>query len=391
MADTVPNMSDFVSRERVVGLLADLVRIPSVNPTLAPDQPDGEAAVARFAREWLEAAGVEAWLEEVAPGRPNVVARVGDKSGPTLVLCGHIDTVDGSGMEIPPFEPTVDGSRLYGRGSYDMKCGVAAAMVATAALRDDAIPGSCLLALVVDEEYASLGASHFVADHSASGCILTEPTEGALVLAHKGFVWAELTTHGVAAHGSRWDEGVSAIGRMAPVIAELERHDRDELRQRTHPQVGPASLHCSLIEGGSGISTYAAKCRLKVERRTLPGEQADDVLAEIAAVANQSGQRVAVEAILDRPPAECAVDATVARAVRGAAADCLGAPPQEMGVEYWTDAAIFAAAGIPAVNYGPSGTGAHAAVEWVDIDSVVDCARVLAESARRFCSERSRP
>jgi len=380
-------MSDFLSRERVVDLLRDLVRIPSVNPTLAPDQPDGEGAVARFARDWLEAAGVEAWLEEAAPGRPNVVGRVGNGTGPVLVLCGHIDTVDGAGMDIPSFEPTVDGPRLFGRGSYDMKGGVAAAMAATAALRHDGVRGSVLLALVVDEEYASQGASHFVDRHTADGCILTEPTEGDLVVAHKGFVWAGLTTDGTAAHGSRWDEGVSAIGRMAPVIAELERHDRDELRARTHPRVGPASLHCSLIEGGSGISTYAAECHLKVERRTLPGEDADDVLAEIAAVAARSGQRVEVEAILDRPPMECETDAAVVRAVRSAVAGSRGTPPRECGVEYWTDAALFAAAGIPAVNYGPAGTGAHAAVEWVDIESVVDCARILAETARRFCSD----
>jgi len=380
-------MSDFLARDRIVELLQGLVRIPSANPTLVPDRPDGEAAVARFAHEWLEQAGLEVWLEEAEPGRPNVVGRVGDGSGPVLVLCGHIDTVAGSGMEIPPFEPTVDGSRLYGRGSYDMKCGVAAAMAATAAVRDEGLPGSVLLALVVDEEYASLGASHFVAHHTADGCILTEPTEGAMVVAHKGFVWAELSTDGLAAHGSRWDEGVSAIGRMAPVIAELERHDREELRQRTHPRVGPASLHCSLIEGGSGISTYAAECRLKVERRTLPGEDADEVLTEIAAVAARSGQRVAVEAILDRPPMECDADAAVVRVLRSVLADTAGGPPPVTGVEYWTDAALFTAAGIPALNYGPSGTGAHAAVEWVDIDSVVDCARVLAESARRFCSE----
>ena len=378
-------MSEYLTRDSVLGLLRELVRIPSVNPTLAPDCPEGEAAVAEFARQWLEEAGVEAWLEEAAPGRPNVVARVGSGSGPVLVLCGHIDTVSGSGMEIPPFEAGVEGPRLYGRGSYDMKCGVAAAMAACAAVRNANPAGTLMVALVVDEEYASLGASHFVDSHDADGCILTEPTEGAVVLAHKGFVWAELTTKGVAAHGSRWDDGVSAIGRMARVIVELERHDRDELRQRVHPLVGPASLHCSLIEGGSGISTYAAECRAKVERRTLPGESADEVLVEIEAVAARSGEQVEVHPILDRPPTECDPGAAVVSTVREVISE-RGSTPTEMGVEYWTDAALFAAAGVPAINYGPSGTGAHAAIEWVDIDSVVECARVLAETARRFCS-----
>jgi acetylornithine deacetylase len=268
-----------------------------------------------------------------------------------------------------------------------MKCGVAAAMAAVAALRDAPLAGSVLLALVVDEEYASAGAEHFVANHAADACILTEPTEGRLIVAHKGFVWAELTTTGRAAHGSRWDEGISAIGRMAAVIAELELHDREDLRRRTHPLVGPASLHCSLIEGGSGISTYAAECRLKVERRTLPGEEAPQVLRELADVAARPGERVELKGILDRPAMACDPDADVVRVLRDVLTETSTGAPVETGVAYWTDAALFAAAGIPAINYGPSGTGAHAAVEWVDLDSVVECAKVLAESARRFCVE----
>lgn len=379
-------MNECLSRDRILDLIQELVRIPSVNPTLEPERSDGEAAIAEFARAWLEQAGVDAWLEEVAPERPNVVARVGKGDGPVLVLCGHLDTVSGSGMEIEPFEPAIDGSRVYGRGSYDMKCGVAAAMSAAAALREEDLRGALMLALVVDEEYSSLGASHFVSNHTADGCILTEPTEGAIVVAHKGFVWAELSTEGVAAHGSRWDEGVSAIGRMGRVIVELERHDREELRGRVHPLVGPASLHCALIDGGSGISTYADECRLKLERRTLPGEHVDEVLAEIAAVAARSGERVTVEPILDRAPTDCDRNAAVVRTLREVLGQS-GSDALETGVEYWTDAALFADAGIPAINYGPSGTGAHAAVEWVDIDSVVECASVLAETARRFCSE----
>jgi acetylornithine deacetylase len=380
-------MNDYLSRERVGKLLQELVRIPSENPILVPGRPDGEAAVAKYALGWLRAARVDAWLEEAAPGRPNVVGRVGSGAGPTLVLCGHTDTVAGAGMSIPPFEPTVDGSRVYGRGAYDMKCGVAAAMAAVAALRDAPLAGSVLLALVVDEEYASAGAEHFVANHAADACILTEPTEGRLIVAHKGFVWAELTTTGRAAHGSLWDEGISAIGRMAAVIAELELHDREDLRRRTHPLVGPASLHCSLIEGGSGISTYAAECRLKVERRTLPGEEAPQVLRELADVAARPGERVELKGILDRPAMACDPDADVVRVLRDVLTETSTGAPVETGVAYWTDAALFAAAGIPAINYGPSGTGAHAAVEWVDLDSVVECAKVLAESARRFCVE----
>jgi len=375
---------DYLSADSILPLLQELIRIPSVNPTLAPDDSDGEAALATFARDWLADRGVESWLEEVAPGRPNAVAKLGRGSGPTLVLCAHIDTVSTAGMDIPPFEPRLEGRRVYGRGSYDMKGGAAVVMAVMAALRDADLPGTVMAALVVDEEHSSIGADHFVARHAADACIVTEPTEGRLCLSHKGFVWSRITTTGVAAHGSRWDLGVSAIGRMGRIVAELERYDREALRQRTHPLLGPASLHCATIDGGSGISTYAADCTLQVERRTLPDESLDQVHAELEAAVTAAVEQATVDCFFHRTPMVCDPDQPVARAVREAARSITGDAPEEIGVAYWTDAAIFDAAGIPTLNYGPAGAGAHAAVEWVDLDSVVTCARVLAEAVPRL-------
>jgi acetylornithine deacetylase len=375
-----------MTRERVLEVLQELIRIPSVNPTLAPEENHGEAAIAGFARDWLAAHGLEAWLEEPAPGRPNAVAATGDGDGPVLVLCAHLDTVGTAGMTIPPFEPRVEGNRVYGRGAYDMKGSAAAILVAAAEVARVGCRGRLLVALVSDEEYASIGAQDFVRRHRADGCIVTEPSEGRLILGHKGFVWAEIVTRGRAAHGSRWDLGVSAIGKMGPIIAELERFDRDELRRRVHPLVGPASQHCALIQGGTGLSTYSPECRLQVERRTLPGETPEQVLAELREVAGAEGE---VNLTLQRPALVCDREAPVARALREAAMAVTGAEPEEGGVAYWMDAALFAAAGIPTVNYGPAGTGAHEAVEWVDLDSVVTCARVLAEAVQTFCSQYS--
>ena len=377
-----------VTPESVAALLSDLVRIPSVNPVLAPEEGADERAIAGFARDWLAERGVDAWVEEVAPGRANCVARTGGAEGPSLAFCAHLDTVATAGMTIPPFEPRVEDGRLHGRGSYDMKCGVAAAMAAVAHLSADALAGSVLLALVCDEEHASLGARHFVERHRADAAILTEPSERRLVLAHKGFVWAEIRTIGRAAHGSRYDLGDSAIARMARILAALDEFDRKELRARSAPLLGPASLHCGLIEGGTGLSTYAESCRAKVERRTLPGESADIVLAELRDVARRAGEPAAeVSLLLDRSPLTTARDATIASAVRAAAEAVLGHEPEEIGVAYWMDAAIFGEAGIPTVNFGPSGAGAHEAVEWVELDSVVDCARVLVGAARAFCGQ----
>lgn len=375
-----------LSRSALLDVLQKLIRTPSVNPSIAPEEAHGEAAIAALARDWLAAHGMHSWLEEAAPGRPNAVAEVGAKEGPTLVLCAHLDTVGTAGVTIPPFEPRVDGNRVYGRGSYDMKGSAAAVMCAAAALAEDGLRGRVLVSLVADEEYASIGAQDFIVRHTADACILTEPSEGRLILGHKGFVWAEIVTTGRAAHGSRWDLGISAIGKMGRIISALEEFDRRELRARVHPLVGPGSQHCSLIQGGTGLSTYAEKCRLQVERRTLPGETPEQALAELKDVVRRAGEEAEVCGLLDRPPLVCDRDAKVARCLRDAAGAVTGHAPEETGVAYWMDAALFAAAGIPTVNYGPAGAGAHEAVEWVDLDSVVSCAQVLAEAARRFFS-----
>ena len=376
--------ADPLSLESIVGLASDLIRIPSVNPAIAPDEAHGERAVASFACEWLAARGIRSWLEEAAPGRPNAVAEVVGGPGPTLVLCAHLDTVGTAGMTIPPFDPLVRDGRLHGRGSYDMKGAAAACMSAAASLAASGLDGRLLLALVADEEHASIGATDFVARHRADACILTEASAGALVLAHKGFVWAELVTRGRAAHGSRWDLGVSAIGRMGRIIAALERFDRETLRARTHALVGPASMHCALVEGGSGLSTYAPECRLQIERRTLPGESPGQVLEELQEVVRGAGEEADVVPMLDRPPLTCPADSAIARCVRDAATAITGATPEERGVAYWMDAALFAGAGIPTVDFGPDGAGAHEDVEWVDVASLVTCARVLAGAGRAF-------
>lgn len=376
---------DVLAPAVVLELLQELIRIPSVNPTLVPDEAHGEAAVAAFARDWLAQHGIRAWLEEAAPGRPNAVTEIGEGDGPTLVFCAHLDTVGTAGMTIPPFNPRHEQGRVFGRGSYDMKGSAAAVMATAAALARTGLRGRVLVALVADEEYASVGAADFVQRHTADACILTEPSEGKLILGHKGFVWAELVTTGKAAHGSRWDLGVSAIAKMGRIIVALEQFDREVLRKRVHPLVGPASMHCAIIQGGTGLSTYAPECRLKVERRTLPGEEPDQVVRELEEVVRQAGEEAAVRCLFDRSPLLCDREAPVARCLRDAVSAVTGRPPAEAGVAYWMDAAIFAAAGIPTVNYGPSGAGAHEAVEWVDLDSVVTSAQIFAEAARRFC------
>jgi acetylornithine deacetylase len=383
--------SNPLARESVLEVLQLLIRTPSVNPTLAPDEGGTEENIARVAAEWLNDRNVHAWVDYVAPGRYNCVAEVGSGQ-PTLVLCGHIDTVATADMTIPPFEPRVDGARVYGRGSFDMKGGVAAIMAALAALVDTNMQGRVMAALVCDEEYASLGAADFVKRYPADACILTEaPQDGPneLVLAHKGFVWAQLTTHGVAAHGSRWDLGVSAIGRMGRIVAALEQFDREVLRYRTHPLVGPASLHCATIAGGSGWSTYAGDCTLQLERRTIPGEVPTEVMSELERIVREAGEDAELKLVFERPPMVCSPDILIAQSARRALEEVTGRAPADAGVAYWMDAAIFDQAGIPTINFGPRGAGAHEPVEWVDLDSVVQVAQALALTCKHFLTQQA--
>ena len=257
--------------ENLEQLLFDLVAINSVNPDLVPGAP-GEAEIAAYITRWLEQSGLEVQLIESVTGRPNVVAIArGTGGGRSLLLNGHMDTVGVSGMD-GGWEPQVRDGRLYGRGAYDMKGGLAACMSAIAEVRKRGLRGDVILTAVMDEEYASLGTQELASRFRADGAIVAEFTELQLILAHRGFVWLEVETLGRAAHGSRPDLGVDAILKMGQVLMELEQLDHDLRSNPTHPLLGSGSLHASIINGGLEKSTYPTRCLLSLERRTLPGE-----------------------------------------------------------------------------------------------------------------------
>jgi acetylornithine deacetylase len=364
-------------------LLSELVAIDSVNPSLVPGGA-GEAEIAAFIAGWADRAGLEAELLEATPGRPSLLVRApGSGRGATLMLCGHLDTVTVEGMAHPPHEPRVDGDRLYGRGAYDMKGGVVAALLACREAAGLGLAGDVVVAAVADEEHASLGVQEVLAAARADGAIVTEPTELELIVAHKGFVWGEIEVHGRAAHGSRPHLGEDAIVKMGPVLTALGELDV-QLGAREHPRLGRGSVHASLISGGEELSSYPARCLLSVERRTLPGETAEAVEAELAALAGLAGGTA--RTLLVREPFEVDEDSPFAQTVRAAAAGVLGEPPAIGGASYWADAAFISAAGIPTVMFGPAGEGAHAAQEWVSLSSVEAVTRTLVETARRFCA-----
>jgi acetylornithine deacetylase/succinyl-diaminopimelate desuccinylase-like protein len=364
-----------LSSSSLTELASELVRIDSVNPDLVPGGA-GEGELARFVADWLEDSGLEVEVEEVAPGRPNVVGRVrGSGGGPTLLLNAHMDTVGYEGMEAP-LEPRVEGGRLYGRGAYDMKGSLAAIMVAGAEAAEAGLRGDVLVAAVVDEEVYSIGAEAVARSYQADAAIVAEPTELRLVVAHKGFVWMEVETKGRAAHGSRPDLGDDAIVAMGRVLTGLGGLAEALLGNPSHPLLGSGSVHASVISGGVELSTYPESCVLGLERRTVPGETLEIVERQIREIA--CGAEIRTTFV--REPFEVAQKEPVVQAVLRHAGG-----PEVAGVPFWADSAVFAAAGIPTVVFGPGGEGAHAQVEWVDLADLERCKDVYVGVARELC------
>ncbi len=370
-------------------LARELVAIESVNPDLVPTG-SGEGSIAKFVASWLKDAGLEVEVVEPVAGRPSVVGVLrGSGGGRSLMLNAHMDTVGAGGMA-RPFEPVTMGGRIHGRGALDMKGSLAAIMVAAREAKKLALPGDVIVTAVADEEVASLGTIAVLGRFHADAAIVTEPTELRLCVAHKGFVWLEVETRGVAAHGSRPNDGVDAIGRMGRILTGIVNLDRRLRLGAGHPLLGRGSIHGSLIGGGQEWSTYPARCVVKVERRTIPGEDGARALKEMEALIEMAREdapnlEASARAVLERAPSELSGDHPVALAAAQAAREALGKDPERVGVSYWMDMALTNAAGIPTVAFGPAGEGEHADVEWVDVASLETCVQVYVRAAELMC------
>lgn len=362
----------------VVSLLRDLVAIDSVNPSLVPGAA-GEAQIAEAVAEHMRRIGLEVELQHAAPGRPNVVGVLEARTrGRTLMLCGHLDTVGVQGMSAP-FEPAERDGRLYGRGAQDMKGGLAAMIdAARAAAHRGFRKGRLVVAAVVDEEFASVGADALVSKWTADGAVVTEPTDLQIGVAHKGFAWLEVDVRGRAAHGSRPREGRDAIMRMGRVLQRLERLDRELQARPPHRFMGTGSLHASTVAGGREWSSYPDQCRLQLERRTIAAETAATATEEIeqvlAALRREDPEFEAeTRLVFSRSPYEIDPGHDLVTAL--AATTNRSAPI--VGMSFWTDAAILADAGIPSVLFGPGGAGLHSVEEYVLLEEVGRCREAL--------------
>lgn len=375
----------------VTDVVSGLVRIESINPGLVAGG-SGESKMARHVLKFLAASGLKTRLQEIVPGRFNAIGVLkGTGSGKSLMLNGHLDTVGVAGME-EPFSARVEDGRLYGRGAQDMKGGLAAALVAVAELATGPrLHGDVIVTAVADEELESMGTRTLLeAGAVADAAIVMEPTGLEIATAHKGFAWAEIATHGRAAHGSRPEEGLDAIVFMGRVLSEIEKLQAELAAGKAHPLLGLGSVHASLISGGQELSSYPAECRLSIERRLIPGEDAatldHELSAIIARLSDHDAQfRAQCRIGYAAEALETPRDSDIAQTLLNCAQTVVG-PRANFGAQsFWTDAALLSNAGVPSLLFGPGGAGLHSCTEYVNLEDVVLCAETLVVCARAFC------
>jgi acetylornithine deacetylase len=376
----------------VTNTLVRLIQINSVNPSLVPGAP-GEREIAQYIAGNMSDCGLATELREPEPGRTSVVARLaGTGGGRNLMLNAHCDTVDTAGMA-EPFSGAIREGKVFGRGSYDMKGSLAACMGAAQAIAASGtrrLRGDIIVAAVADEEYGSLGTQDLIGYLKLDGAIVTEPTALEVCLAHKGYLWIEVAVTGRAAHGSKFNLGIDANMKMGRFLCELATLERDLRARPPHPLVGPPSLHAALLQGGSGLSTYAQRSIVQIERRTVPGETELQAVAEIQAIVDRLSAadpdfHATVKPFFVRNPFEVNEHAPIVQTLDRAVTKVRGRTPAHIGDTPWMDAALLQAAGIETVVCGATGAGAHADTEWVELESVLQLAAILAEAAIEYC------
>lgn len=383
-----------VSSDDAQSLAQTLVQINSAVPGTGNVPGPGETEIAQYISSWLEHRDIETHWLEPTHGRPSVIGIVrGTGGGKTLMINGHIDTVTVASYEGNPLSGHIQNGRLYGRGSADMKGGVAASLIALAQAKKDRLHGDLIFTAVADEEDLSIGTEQVLeAGWRADGAIVCEPTQEDLVTSHKGFVWFEVIFNGVASHGSRFDLGVDAITRAGYFLVELEKYAQDLIAGPKHPSLGTGSVHASVIKGGEEPASYPARCSIIIERRTVAGESLDQLKAEIEGLLRKAAKKVSefsyeLKVTFSRSAFEIACDHPFVSLVASEIKKVTGAEARVRSEAFWTDCALLADCGIPVVMYGAIGEGLHSKEEWVDLKSVDTVSNVLIRLSREFCGQ----
>lgn len=384
-----------ITEDDAATLVSELVRIESVTPWLIPDG-SGERDVADFMVSWLADLPVKVQLDEIEPGRVNLVARLaGSGGGPTLCLNAHSDTVGYANWSDRALVPQREGERLIGLGSADDKACCAVALLALRSIVESGatLRGDLLVACTADEEGVSIGTEDLVKRYEMDAALVLEP-DGLpkLCIEHQGFGWIDVIVHGKAAHGSAPEAGIDAIVHMAEVVRRLDRLDREVFAKNVDPVNGKTVFHTGTLHGGTDYATYPSRAVLGIEIGSQPGEHLSDRVREIEAIfveleGELDGFRAEVDVKLDRDPFRAEGHEPLHAALDAAAVVEIGAPLEPVGLNAWTDAALMQGAGIPTLLMGPLGGNFHAPDEWVSVPEVATTARLVAQAARGFCGE----
>ncbi|MDR7402522.1 MAG: M20 family metallopeptidase [Armatimonadota bacterium] len=370
-------------RASLVGLLATLVRAPSVNP------PGDTRAVAEVVARRLRDAAVDFQVLADEPRKPNILARIG-AGRPQVLYLSHMDTVPPGDLRAwrhDPFAAEVVGTRLFGRGAADAKASLAAMLGAVEVLAAAApLRGTLVFAAVSDEEVGGVKGTEFLVDRGllrADQVVVGELTGNRVAIAEKGLLWVRLVTHGRAAHASTPWEGSNAISQMIRVLLAVEERAGARLRDLSHPLVPPPSLSIGTIRGGVAVNIVPDWCEATLDRRTLPGESVAAALAEIERVvadlrAADPSLQVDVEVLQSGAPIETPVDSPLVRTAREAARR-LHLPDEPVGYPQASDGRFFAERGIPTILFGPGDPDvSHTPDEFVDLNSMITAAQFLA-------------
>ena len=378
-----------MTQPRVLSILADLIRINSINPAYEHGRP--EETIAAHIERIFKTRGIETWRQEVSPGRPNLLAKLPGRGEGRVVLEAHVDTASINGMTVEPFNPVIRDGKMYGRGACDTKGGLAAMINAVLSLNDARHTPPCevWLSATADEEFSFQGVLKLCEGLKADAAIVAEPTELRAVIASKGVLRWRIRTRGKAAHSSKPHLGVNAIAHMARIVLAITA-ENEALAANTHPLLGPGTLNVGVIHGGVQVNFVPDECAIEIDRRLLPGERVVDVLAHHERMlARFRAEIPGFDAIQEEPPlladealetpAGAGVAVTASNVLRG-----MGLDGELVGVPYGSDASKLARAGVPSIIFGPGSIDqAHAAVEWVECDQVVKAAEFI----RKFLME----
>ena len=381
------------NNSNVIKLLGELTKINSVNPAFEPESP-GEKEIAEYIINYLNSLGLETRLQEVTPGRNNVLALLkGSGEGKKLLLEGHMDTVGINFMDIDPLTPVIKEGRMYGRGTCDMKSGLAAMMSAIGKIVDSGVSlkGDLLFAAVCDEEFSQTGCYKAMEVLKADSAIIAEPTDLRIQVAHRGVALIELKTEGIMAHSARHDIGVDAITKMGKFLTRLEKK-HNQLQQNSHSLFGQSSFHAAVIEGGSRarISTYPKECMSRILRWMIPSESVEDIENEMSEIIQELSLedeqfKATHKLLFSRPPSEVSQDEPICKLLGESIQEVIGVSPIFWGAPWYLEQEIISNHGIPAVCFGPTGDGIHTEVEWVNLDSVIYTEKVFESIIKRYC------